>query len=711
MVFSQTQNLNPAQRIVSPEAALSLASQAMELGNLKQAEIILNQILQIQPNNASALHMLGLLAHTVGQKEKAVILIAKAIEYASDTAIFYANITEMLRQLGRTAEAISYGEQGIKLPTAAAANFSNLGISYYDEKKFDKAKLCHDQALKLNPNFSSSLNNMGSIFREEKKYEQAADYYRKAIAANPNNIEPQNNLGATLVQLNKPQESLEILNAVLSKNPYYVEANCNKGCALNALGLEIESLAAFYKTLELDPKYAKAYAGISRVELDLSHEDKAEEMAKKAIEYDPLLPEAYAALGMALLSQGHTDKARINFEKALSLDKTLSLARLGIGNIHLEEGNLKEAEIIFESVLNEETNDDISAMFNLSQTRKNKSSDNLVKQLIEKSKIIDDLHGSKPMFLHFALGKVYDDIGEPDKSFYHYLEGCKLKRSKISYDPNSKDLQIQRIKNTFTKELIGSMKGSGCSSKTPIFILGMPRSGTTLTEQIIASHPDVYGAGELYDLMNLANWEGKNGSVLFPENISMMNRTQIKTLGENYVSGLCARAPHAKKITDKMPANFFQIGLIHLILPNAKIVHVKRHPLDTCISCFTRLFAHNQDATYDLYELGRFYKNYFDLMNYWRGILPAGSFYELEYESLVEDTEVQAKALIEYCELKWNDACLSFYEHKRNIRTASVTQVRQPIYKSSVHRWKKYEKFLGPLIEGLGDTPIPGLKK
>lgn len=697
------------QRIVSPEEALTIAAQHNESGNLQQAEMILRQILQAQPHNANAHHLLGLVAYNAGKADIAVKCIAEAIKFAPSNALFYANICEMLRQLKRLDESISTGEQGIKLSSAAPANFSNLGIAYYDTNQFDKAERCHEKALALNPNFASSLNNMGSIRRKAKKYEEAEIYYRKAIAAVPNNLEPKNNLGATLVQLNKPHEALEILEQVLARNPRYVEAQCNKGCALNALGREIEALSAFYKTLEYDPRYAQAYAGISRVELDLSHDEKAAEMALKAIECDPKMAEAYSALGMAQLSQGHPEKARASLEKALDLDATLSSARLGLGNILLEEGHIKEAEEIFQSVIDEDGADDMSALFNLAQARKNKTDDDLVKRLEAKAQEIETLTGSKPMFLHFALGKVYDDIGAHEKSFTHYLEGCRLKRSKITYDANAKDAQVERIKTTFTKDYIQSMKGAGCASKTPIFVLGMPRSGTTLTEQIIASHPDVFGAGELYDMLDIANWEGKNGPVVFPENISAMSKAQIKAMGEAYVAGLKDRAPKSKRITDKMPANFFQIGLIHTILPNAKIVHVNRHPLDTCISCFTRLFAHNQDNSYDLYELGRFYRGYHTIMNHWRSVLPKNSFYDIQYEDLVDDTENQAKALIKYCDLEWNESCLAFHENKRNIRTASVTQVRQPIYKSSVARWKKYEKFLSPLIEGLGDTPIPDI--
>jgi hypothetical protein len=232
----------------------------------------------------------------------------------------------------------------------------------------------------------------------------------------------------------------------------------------------------------------------------------------------------------------------------------------------------------------------------------------------------------------------------------------------------------------------------------------MPRSGTTLTEQIMASHPDVHGAGELRDLMQIVQ-QPIAGQALqpYPENLAGLTRGDISQWGQDYVAGLRRRAPEARRITDKMPANYMALGLIALMLPNAKIIHVQRNPVDTCVSCFTRLFNRHQEATYDLAELGRHYANYARLMQHWRQVLPQGSFIEVQYEDIVADMEGQARRLIDFCGLDWNAACLDFHNNKRSIRTASVTQVRQPIYTSSVARWRHYEKHLGPLLEALGD--------
>ncbi len=317
------------------------------------------------------------------------------------------------------------------------------------------------------------------------------------------------------------------------------------------------------------------------------------------------------------------------------------------------------------------------------------------------------------MSLHFALGKCYDDSGDYDKAFPHFMAGCKMKRAKLTYDPANAERQFAGLMEIFDQAAIDRLRGSGDPpgdpSGVPVFVLGMPRSGTTLTEQIIASHPDVYGAGELHDLLRIAerNIGGATTPVSFPDNLRALDRQTLTAWGAEYVAGLKQRAPDAKRITDKMPANFFAVGLIHLMLPNAKIIHVNRNPVDTCLSCFTRLFNRKQEHTYDLAELGQYYVHYARLMDHWRKVLPAGAFLDVQYEDIVADQEAQARRLIAYCGLEWNDACLDFHNTKRSIRTASVTQVRQPIYTSSVERWRHYEKFLGPLLDALGDL-APG---
>lgn len=701
---NKKQVLQKGQRIVSVNDALSIASEHQRAGRLKQAEIILQRIIKSNPKDSRAIHLLGIVAQAAGNKKAAIQLINKAIQLTPKAALYHANIGEIYRQMGEIDAAITHGKKAITLDPKLTSAHSNLGIAFFDKEDYDKAEKCQKMALKLNPNFSPALNNMVSIYREKKEDAKAVAFYKKAFQCNPKNLEPLNNLGATFLRLDKPKDSIAVLQRVLKEKPNYPEAISNLGFALNSLDRERDAVPLFQKALKIKPDHIDAYLGLARSFNNLHELEKAEKCIKKALEIDANSAEAYISLGSIHLSQGYTEKAKDAFKKAEELKPGIAGAKHGLGNVYLEEGKFEEAEKLFREVISKEKGGDrLGSLFSLTQTRKIKPDEDIVKMLQEEEKNIGQLSEGKAIYVHFALGKVYDDIGEHEKSFPHFIEGCRLKRKTIKYDIKNSEKNFTRIKEIFSKDFIKNNKGNGYKSDVPIFVLGMPRSGTTLTEQIIASHPDVYGAGELFDLLDLNNWKGQNNSPAFPENILKMKDRDFSEMGKAYVEGLKARNPEALKITDKMPANFFHIGLIHLILPNAKIVHVQRNPLDTCISCFTRLFSHNQNNTYDLKELGAYYRLYADLMDHWKKVLPKNSFYNISYESLVENNEEEAKKLIEFCDLKWDDSCLEFHKNKRNIRTASVTQVRQPIYKSSVDRWKKYEKFIEPLVNSLGD--------
>ncbi len=264
---------------------------------------------------------------------------------------------------------------------------------------------------------------------------------------------------------------------------------------------------------------------------------------------------------------------------------------------------------------------------------------------------------------------------------------------------------MQRIRTIFNAELLSAKAGGGEPAPAPVFVVGMPRSGTTLIEQIIASHPKAAGAGELFDLDNIVqSLTGLNsGALSFPEVVATMSGEQLRQVGARYVAAIRALAPAAERIADKMPWNFHFAGLIHLALPNARIIHARRDPVDTCLSCFSILFEGNSNQyTYDLVELGRFYRAYDSLMAYWRDVLPPGLMLEVQYEEVVGDLEKQARQIISHCGLDWDDACLDFHKTRRPVRTSSVAQVRKPIYRSSVGRWRPYREQLRPLLEELG---------
>ena len=298
-------------------------------------------------------------------------------------------------------------------------------------------------------------------------------------------------------------------------------------------------------------------------------------------------------------------------------------------------------------------------------------------------------------------------MGQHQRSFRHLLQGNAMRRRRIDYDEPAMLQLFDRIQAVFTAELLNSRRGSGDPSMLPVLIVGMPRSGTTLVEQILASHPRLFGAGELYDLRDIIAVHCDLAAVPapYPECVPAMPGEILQRIGTAYATGLQRRAPQAMRVTDKMPANFFHVGLVRLALPNAHIIHVRRDPIDTCFSCFGRSFRDEQPFCYDLGELGRYYRKYEALMAHWRGVLPARAMIEVQYEELVADLEPQARRIIAYCGLDWDDRCLAFHATPRPVRTASAVQVRQPIYQSAIGRWRPYADMLRPLLDALGAPP------
>jgi hypothetical protein len=314
-----------------------------------------------------------------------------------------------------------------------------------------------------------------------------------------------------------------------------------------------------------------------------------------------------------------------------------------------------------------------------------------------------DLSKTERMQLHFALGKAYADLRDHDRSFEHLLRGNALKRAIASYDEAGTLSLFDRIEAIFTPELVAAKSGFGDPSPVPIFVLGMPRSGTTLVEQIIASHPCVHGAGELKTFNDIIETvRGDDGKTIpYPAFVSALDGRATAQIGMRYIEAIRRLSPSISHITDKMPSNFFFAGLIHLALPNARIIHTIRDGVDTCVSCFSKLFTAEQNYTYDLAELGRYYVRYERLMAHWRRVLPPGRILDVNYEDVVADLEQNARRIVAHCGLPWDDRCLSFHETARPVRTASAAQVRQPIYKTAIARWRVYGDALVPLLDAL----------
>jgi tetratricopeptide (TPR) repeat protein len=697
--MSSTTEFTPGQRKVSIEQAFKLATDHHAAGRREQAAALLDQIVKTEPRHAFAWQLLAILAHESGNTPQAIELMGKAIKCHPMIAQFYANRAEMCRLIDNLDQAIADGQQAVKIDPKSAIAHSNLGIAWYHKGELDKAEACQQEALRLDPAYLPAINNLGSICRDRKDRPGAVAMYRKALALRPDFIESANNLGAVLVEMEDPEEGLKVLIDVIRARPNYAEAHCNVGNAFLALENFPKAELAFQNATRLQKDYVEAYEGLARCAQEQRNLKEAEAFAQQALDLKPR-PATYSLLGGIYSEQSFPEKATLAYDKALGMNPELVSAWLGKGHLQMELGKMDEAEASFQRALDLDPGN-IAPRLSLTQVRKTKADDENFAALQEAGKDIATMPATKAISLHFALGKAYEDLKQHDEAFPHYLEGCRLKRERIEYNADNNHLIAQNIAKMFTKERLAALRGAGDDSRTPIFVLGMPRSGTTLTETIIASHPDVYGAGELPDLLQIIGKPLGEPEVGYPLNVEFLSHEELTRMGAQYVEQLKTRSPGAKHITDKMPANYLGVGLIHLMLPNAKIIHVRRNPVDTCLSAFTRLFNKSQHQSYDMRDLGRYYCDYMSIMAHWRDVLPTGSFYEIQYEDLVANQEEESRKLIAYCGLEWNEACLDPHKTERNVKTASVTQVRQPVYKSSVERWRVYEKFLGPLLEEL----------
>jgi tetratricopeptide (TPR) repeat protein len=304
---------------------------------------------------------------------------------------------------------------------------------------------------------------------------------------------------------------------------------------------------------------------------------------------------------------------------------------------------------------------------------------------------------------HFALGAVYDRAGRYEEAWAEYAEGNRLRRGALEYDPKLEPAVTDALAGAFDEELLRERFGMGADSERPVFIFGMPRSGTTLTEQILVSHPQVAAGGELPTMGELRFTLPQRLGVpaASQEPLRKLDAAALQGVAEDYLQVLAAIDEDAPRVTDKMPANFRNLGLMALAFPQARFIHVQRDPVDTCLSCFFQNFNSGQEWSFNLAEAANYYLAYHRLMAHWREVLPV-AMYEVRYEDLVADTEASVRGLLEYCGLPWDEQCLSFHETRRSVRTASINQVRRPIYKSSAGRWHHYEQHLQPLLEPLG---------
>ncbi len=513
---------------------------------------------------------------------------------------------------------------------------------------------------------------------------EATAAYRTIVALRPDIAEAHYHLGKVLLDQNKLDEAAIQYQHALALKPGLFAAHNDLGCIFHEQGKLDQAVARLEQAIALAPDFAEAYYHLGNVLNQQGKLDEAMARYERAVALRADFFEAYNNLGNILRAQGRFDQAAARYEQAIALAPDVAALHNNLGKMLDEEGKFGEALAHFEQALDLDP-DHAEAHYDRADLKTFRAGDADLAALEAVAADPNRLPPGKMLYIHFALGKALEDVGEYGRAFEHWLQGNALKRREVNYDEAGYRRMCRLVAETFDASLLDRFAAAGDPSPAPIFVLGMPRSGSTLIEQILASHPQVHAAGELQNLDHVARMVSDAGGrpMPYPAWVQAADADLLHRLGHAYLESLPMRPDGKQRTIDKAPMNFLRVGLIRLILPNARIIHTARDPVDTCVSCFARLFA-DIPFSYDLAELGRYYRGYHELMAHWRTVLPAGAMLDVSYEDVVDDLEQQARRLIDYCGLTWDDRCLSFHETNRPIATASNLQVRRPVYRSSL---------------------------
>ncbi len=535
-------------------------------------------------------------------------------------------------------------------------------------------------------------NVLGAANKGLGRVQAASEAFKKVTELNPAYADGFNNLGASLQDQGNLEEAIASFNKAVSLKPDYADAYYNMGNALKVQGKLDEAIVSFNKAVSLKPDYAGAYNNMGNALKDQGKLDEAIASYNKALSIKSDYAEAYNNMGNALQDQGKLEEAIASFNKALSLKPDYAEAYNNMGNALKDQGKLEEAIATFKKALSIKS-DYAEVHKNLSSLIKYSPNDTqvtLVSEMIQRP----DLKDNDRCYLHYTFAKMNEDLGDFDTAYNHYVAGGKLRQKLLSYDFKQDELIFNQVKNIAPKlKEFAFDKHIEAAINTPIFILGMPRSGTTLVEQIISSHSRVHGAGELPFLCSFV-------STLI-HGIQTINSNNVLRIRNAYLHELEKISNGCRFITDKTPHNFLHIGFLLKALPEAKVIHVQREPAATCWSNFKHYFStKGLGYSYDLKDTVGYFKLYQDLMDFWDQQY-SDQIYHLDYDKLTLKQESETRRLVQYIGLNCEDKCLSPQNNKRSVRTASQQQVREKVYTGSSQAWRKFELFLNSIFDGL----------
>jgi tetratricopeptide (TPR) repeat protein len=640
----------------SLEIAYQNARDLIHKKELLQAISQLNEILRIFPNELNSIYLLIDCFIKINKPLEALEYTHKALSFKSDDKKLLLLEIRLNEFLERDSEAIFLLEKFINKYSdfSALKQLSNLLVK---QDKVDEA----DDIVKV---FFENNEDYGLLYKgvrhlHASRYRKAEDAFKKLLIEDENNI-----------------DALRFMGILAFKSGNHDIAE-----------------AMLTKALRLDPTYSLVWANLAQVYSVTGQLDKAKKSFKNILNMEPRNGLIWAEYGTVLTKLANYEESKDAYLKALNFKSDSPRVHLSLGHVYKTMGEIENS---IDSYKNTIIQNKLSgeAYWSLANLKTYSFSENEIKVMEETLKAdMSDIERSQ---MHFALGKAYEVKKDFDNSFNNYFKGNEVKKGLTKYSSDDTTDNTKRILDFFNLENIRDFSKSLTVNQDPIFVLGMPRSGSTLVDQIISSHSQVDGTQELPNIIKIASELNSNNQNTYPEILKELDELKLTEMGNNYLSETTWARKKAPFFIDKMPNNFIHIGLIKTILPNAKIIDTRRDPMDTCFSCYKQFFARGQLFTYSLEDLGNYYTDYIKAMNHWHNVY-GEDIYTVHYDNVINKTEETIRELIDYCNLPFEKECLEFYKSSRPVKTPSAEQVRQPIYKSGLNYWKNYEKHLVPL--------------
>ena len=651
------------QPTVAPKALFNEAIGLISAGQLGAAEASCRAALDRYPGDINMQALLGAVLVKLERHAEAEATLRAVIAAAPTFAKPVEDLGYLLLQAGRAADALPFLERATRLDPSLERAWFELGKALARLGRGKEADAAFEKSFELSPERRQMA--LAAEHQKEGRLEEAERLYRRILRQNPKNV-----------------DALRLLALIAS-----------------GAGRDDDAEAMLRKAVELAPDFLLALLDLGRLYRDQDRFAEALACFDRVIELEPGQPQAHYQRAATLARASFTPEAIASYRRCLALRPEHPGALLGLGHVLKAVGDYEGAVAAYAACIRVAPASGES-YWSLANLKTFHFDDTTVAEMERRAAAPDTRPASRVNFL-FALGKAWEDRGDFDRAWERYRAGNEAQRAAVAYDPVQTEAMNDRLLATYTAEFLASHAGSGNPDPAPIFILGLPRSGSTLLEQILASHSQVEGTSELPYVGRVATSLNRNRAdgVNYPEAMRELRPENIRALGDDYLAqARMHRRTGAPRFIDKMPNNFPNVGLIALMLPNAKIIDARRHPLDACLSCWRQLFAKGQNFTYDFTEIGEYYLQYQRMMDHWAAVLP-GRVLTVQYEEVVSEFEPQVRRLLEFCGLPWEDACLRFYESERPVRTPSAEQVRQPIYDRSVGHWKHFERHLGELID------------